>query len=334
MRRFAWTMTIGLALPAAAIAVGGGTWPFELAYHFVAHLMFAAAMVSAACLLLRQRAPALALGTLAAIYGALAFGPPAGWTAAWARDRAPGTGNGTAEEAAALTLVSFNLLADHKSPGQILAWLATGPADVLVLVEASPLWRAQFEGLRAVYPYRAIVAPQPLPHGAGNPKFSTNTGVAILSRLPLHRPRALFPAGPDRPAVAVEVETAAGPLTLAAVHPTKPLSPAGLELRDRYLMDLASALADWRGPLILAGDFNATHHAPIIRRLRSNLGLSLGPQAPATYPAGFGPLGLAIDHVLVRGARFQRLEPLAARGSDHRGLYALLSLPLAHGRAQ
>jgi endonuclease/exonuclease/phosphatase (EEP) superfamily protein YafD len=173
----------------------------------------------------------------------------------------------------------------------------------------------------------------PLPRGPGHPKFSTTSGVAVLSRLPLHRPRALFPAGPDRPAIAVEVETAAGPLTLGAAHPSKPLSPAGLELRDRYLMGLVSALADSRGPLVLAGDFNATPYTPIFRRLRSDLGLSPGPKLPATYPAGFGPLGLAIDHVLIRGARFDRLEPLAARGSDHRGLYARLSLPSVRGQA-
>jgi endonuclease/exonuclease/phosphatase (EEP) superfamily protein YafD len=109
---------------------------------------------------------------------------------------------------------------------------------------------------------------------------------------------------------------------LVAVHPASPYTKKRLDERNQYLTWLASELSRVESHVIVAGDFNATPFTPAFKRFRAQLSLDLPHYAPATFPAFAGPFGLAIDHILARGVRFERIEVLPIPSSDHRGLFA------------
>lgn len=321
MRRASWILVTSLGLPGAAIVLGGAAWPFELAYHFVGHLAVAASVAALAGLALRRYPPALAAAALAVAYGVNVAAPPGGLISSQARAA-------YAAGAERLDLVSFNVLGDQKDPRAMLAWLAGRPADVLVLLESSARWRAGFRALRAAYPHQIVAVPRPGARRSSDSHEEDTAGVAVLSRIRFLTSRVIYPAGPRMPAIVVELaRPGSAPLTLVAAHPTTPLTPTGLAVRDRYLDGLAAALSGTRGPLVVAGDLNATRYTPVFGRLTAALGLHTPRNPPATYPAFLGRFGLAIDHVLTRGARLESLKPVAPHGSDHRGLFARLAVP-------
>lgn len=327
MRRLSWIfLIVVLGLPAMAIAFGGGVWPFELAHHFMAHLAVVASLACAFYAVSARRLQALAAGAMAMAYATNSLILPAA-----APGAAAVASSAPSEPVTGVKLVSFNILADQETPDDLLAWLARGPADVLVLLESTPAWRARLAALSAVYPYQIVALPRDgLPEDSDY-DLAGASGIAVLSRLPLSHVRIFYPAGPIKPAVKVTVRAAGGEFTLVAVHPTSPMTKAGLAARDAYLAGLAGALAGDKGPLVVAGDFNATRFTPRFRRFLDSIGLDPPGRSPATYPAVAGPFGLAIDHVLVRGLALRRLDAVPALGSDHRGLMARLVLRAAPG---
>ncbi len=109
-------------------------------------------------------------------------------------------------------------------------------------------------------------------------------------------------------------------MRLVVVHTSNPVRRSGLRSRDQLMADLAAELRGYDGPLIVAGDFNATPYTPAFAQFLHDAGLTTVRAYPGTYPQIAGDFGLAIDHVLVRGIRIVDIEALDAFGSDHRPL--------------
>ncbi|MEH0516378.1 RNA repair domain-containing protein [Streptomyces sp. B21-106] len=80
-------------------------------------------------------------------------------------------------------------------------------------------------------------------------------GLLLLSRLPV-REAALHVLGRHKAVTAVVVDTAAGPLTVAATHLTSDHSEDGPARRAAELTGLAEGTAGVTGGLVLVGDFN------------------------------------------------------------------------------
>jgi endonuclease/exonuclease/phosphatase (EEP) superfamily protein YafD len=118
-----------------------------------------------------------------------------------------------------------------------------------------------------------------------------------------------------------------GSIRLVLVHATDPIQASGLQLRDEFLAAIAPIIAGLDGPVIVAGDFNATPFTPAFRRFLVDARV-LPPRAlPGSYPANFGALGLPIDHILLRDADLSAVRALPATGSDHRPILAHIVLP-------
>lgn len=84
---------------------------------------------------------------------------------------------------------------------------------------------------------------------------AADCGLLLLSRLPV-REAGLHVLGPHKAVAAAVVETADGPVTLAATHLSSDHSPAGATRRDTELTDLATGLAGVEGEVLLVGDFH------------------------------------------------------------------------------
>jgi endonuclease/exonuclease/phosphatase family metal-dependent hydrolase len=101
--------------------------------------------------------------------------------------------------------------------------------------------------------------------------------------------------------------------------------------RDRALRQAAALAMTRPDATVLLGDLNLTPYAPAFARLVAESGLRDALDGVAwrpTWQAGFWPLALPIDHVLVpRGACVVGHEIGPDVGSDHRPLRVTLQLP-------
>ena len=105
------------------------------------------------------------------------------------------------------------------------------------------------------------------------------------------------------------------------VHLTKPYFD---NMHAVELKKISERLDTVTGPLVLAGDFNASILTPDVRAFLKRNKLMTYESEPHTWPVDYSPLGMAIDHVYVRDPlridSLTRVEnPL---GSNHFGLMA------------
>ncbi|WHU48971.1 endonuclease/exonuclease/phosphatase family protein [Gordonia sp. L191] len=213
------------------------------------------------------------------------------------------------------TVVSANLqlgLADVDDLSAIAS-----DADLVSLQEVTPevLERILRSGLADRFPYR-YARPAPL-----------SVGAMILSRAELRDTERI--TGTAHLAARTQL-AGASEVAVLAVHPAAPMSghaaewSADLAAVGGYLDNLAT------GPVIVAGDFNATlDHAQFRALLRNDVvdaATDSGSGYQLTYPTdklGGIPL-VGIDHILIRGFGAVQVTTRDLRGSDHRALIATL----------
>lgn len=215
-----------------------------------------------------------------------------------------------------LRLMSFNIMMSNgeNAPAIVEAILASG-ADVVNIMESEPLID-HLEALSGTYPYR-------LGCGAG----TQHCDLMMLSKLPLHAVgiHSLSDIFAERLMLA-RLDFAGQDIHIAAIHATKPYFDNFHRLE---MIRAARLLAALDGPLILAGDFNASTLAPDMRMLLRRTGLASAGREPATWPVRAGLLGVAIDHVYARPplAITTLDRPPDALGSNHYGLMAEIAVP-------
>lgn len=219
----------------------------------------------------------------------------------------------TAAQGVPFKLVSFNAL--HDNPGGVAAipYLLDSGADAILLLEAFQ-FAAELPRLLQAYPYRVGCAgPEPC-------------DTLLLSR---HKPLATafssMGAVPTRRYAQFTLDVDGARVTLVGAHMSKPYFD---EIPDIELDTLIQRLDRIEGPVILAGDFNATPWSPALMKLANATGLRFSGVYVPTWPASAEGFGLPIDHVLTRGADILSLEAMpSAFGSNHRGLVSRIDIP-------
>lgn len=334
----AWAAALALIAAAGVQAVGLRSWPFELLHHFVPTYTIAAAILLLFALARRDQRLTEVTGPLFAFFIwvlALPNGPAAGalppiLAASNAPLAAAVPPASSASEAATpgrtISVITNNVFCGNWDRNGLVSWLRSRPADVVVLQEVPRYVNRLIADTSEAYPYSARIVSdrgmEPLVLGACQ-------GIILLSRFPISSSTVYHPIEDAWPALLAGLDVDEGlHVSLAIVHAADPISADGLRRRDQFFNHLAARLNTARGPLIVLGDFNATPYTPAIRAFAADAGLTASPWSPATYPSNFGTLGIGIDHVLVRDATVLHLAPLPAIGSDHRPLFASISLPL------
>ena len=221
-----------------------------------------------------------------------------------------------------LTVLTSNVRLGLGDTAQVTRLAERSHADVVVLEEVTPIAYLGLEALR-----------QELPYQAGAP-FAGARGTVVLSRYPLADQVQLKVFNS---AWVVHV-AAPNPFTLVAVHTAQPMVTPQLWRSDHRAVLWNTILAERKGPVVMAGDFNATlDHRPMRDLLDTGLS-DAARQSNAgwqpTWPSDTGaaralPWGvgvMAIDHVLVSKA-FSAISTSThvIAGSDHRALVARLA---------
>ena len=212
-------------------------------------------------------------------------------------------------------MLALNTWHEHGDARRLERYLATAPADVVVLSEFGPDKRSLLAKLKAAYPFQVDCADQ------------WPCSLALLSRLPLEAAGVGRIASEGREVRASDMPAfvwakLAGSLTVIGTHLHRPSRDPWLHARQ--VSALAQLVRNIDGPLVLAGDLNTSPWSNAFRKLRAATGLAPASILMPTWPAW--PLALpqvALDHILVS----PELAVAAAGtgpavGSDHLPVWA------------
>ncbi|GKQ40605.1 poly(A) polymerase [Streptomyces sp. A012304] len=257
---------------------------------------------------------------------------PHAWDAAAARwSPAPPASPGTGPDR--VRVLTWNTLWDRYDSHRIdtalrrpllLQALERADADVIALQEVEAGLLALL--LEAAW-VRAAYTVGTDPHG----KDVDDCGLLLLSRLPV-KEAAHHALGHHKAVTAVVVDTASGPLTVAATHLTSDHSEDGPARRGAELTRLAEGLAAVQGGLVLVGDFNDGGPGPA-----RTLGMldawteTHGPDdASPTFDPGVNPLA-AVSSLTGRASRLDRVFVRPGDGPTVTGAGLLGDTPTPQG---
>jgi endonuclease/exonuclease/phosphatase (EEP) superfamily protein YafD len=316
LSRVAWSGAVSIALIGTAAASLAALlaplgWPFELFAHFRWQLVAAALALLLASLVLRR--PWMMV--VACITILLQWLPGALMS-----------GRASAHESTVLAcreeplrVVTANAWFANPDFTALVAWLSRSEADIIALQEITPQSALALETLARTYPYRKVI-PREDPYG-----------IALLSRWPIDAVQSMDFAGDGLPSLVANLDVHGRKLRVIALHTLWPVLPGLQVARDRALQQAAALALTQPEATILLGDLNLTPYAPAFARLVAESGLRdafAGEAWRPTWQAGFWPLALPIDHVLVpRRGCITGHEIGPDVGSDHRPLQVTLRLP-------
>jgi len=281
-------------------------WPFELFTHFrVQYAAFALVLAPVLVWLRHPRTAALA-GVLALFHAlpaaedALASEPPA------------------ACDGPVLTVVTANVQFSNGDHRAFLEWLAAHPADLVVVQEVTAAWAAEL-ARQPGYPHQKLLVREDA------------YGIGVLSRWPLDAVTQADLAGDGLPALVGRLDAGGYSLQFLALHTHWPVTPGLARARDDSLAEAARLIRGRDLPAVALGDLNLTPYSPVFAQFLHQSGLHDamdGRQWRPTWQAGFWPLALPIDYVLVSPEIcVERAAVGPPVGSDHRPVMAQLRLP-------
>ncbi|CCF20068.1 putative transmembrane exo/endo phosphatase protein [Pseudorhizobium banfieldiae] len=294
---------VSLVILIAAARYVGDIWIFAAIGSLQLHLAVTCILAAVAAFVLhRSLLPVLLLAA------SLALGLHALWMT---REMVQQPLVGDNAAAPALRLMSFNILSKNReNAGAIRDLILASGADVVNVLEAMPL-RGELDALSRIYPHRI---------GCG--EMTKTCDLMVLSKTPLTSPsvHSLSTIFENR-MILSDLSWQGRIVHLAAIHTTKPYFD---DFQTLELTNAARRLDRIEGPLLVAGDFNASSLAPNIRMFLRWTGLRTASWEPPTWPDWGGWLGVPIDHVYVRKPlhirSLQRLP--SSLGSNHYGLVA------------
>ena len=218
------------------------------------------------------------------------------------------------------TLLSANLYVNNSTSEALLNEILATEADVVLLQEYSPRWHRLISqtDMFDKYPYRQL-------HVSDAPY-----GNVILSRLPLVDSSVWWVEGNPMSRAIVRV----GPhvVHLICWHATAPQNFHSFGTWTMQYRRLLAELGNESGPLVVAGDFNATQHSRWLRELSAagfrSAHAARGRGLATTYPNGHWlMLPIRIDHILYsRGVECRGIGEGKGTGSDHKPLLAKLGV--------
>ena len=221
-----------------------------------------------------------------------------------------------------LTVITHNVRDRNKRHRELRTWLRSNPADIVALQEV-PSREAALYREEGVFSHQMEVYDPALNH----PSFPDDKAFVILSKYPVALETKFKPFEQSRPIAIVRVSVPDAEDTwLVLVDAWDPKTMTTLVNRDRLLLGIAPEISELRGPVIVAGDFNATPFTPVFREFMRLANVALLQPPVSTFPAALGWLGIPIDHILVRDLQMTAVEALSAIGSDHRPVKASLTL--------
>lgn len=209
-----------------------------------------------------------------------------------------------------IKVMTFNVLAENiDGADNIAEAINASGADIAIINEAHPL-RNSISRFASHFPYRV-----------GCEEVGPSCDMMIISKLQIKERMAgrLSRAGGQYMRIGVNFGDAE--LKVFGVHVTKPYYDAYSRIE---LAELTRVIKEVSGPILVAGDFNASSISPDIAGFLTASDLLKASNEPATWPTWLGNLGISIDHIYVRSPlRIASVKRLKNNyGSNHFGIIA------------
>jgi endonuclease/exonuclease/phosphatase (EEP) superfamily protein YafD len=314
--RYMALAVLALANIGLMLVIGGIGTMADVIAPFTGHLM-GFGLAASVALTVRGRMSVLAAGIAATLLAHAGLG--------WARCcEAPKDGPSLARVKSAaprpnLTVLNLNTWHARGDIGRIEQYLATAPADVVVLSEFDPGGSPLIASLREIYPYNVACTSEP------------PCSLALLSRVPLEASGSARIAEGEPSFVWARINPGEqGPTTIIGTQLNR---PSGNPWRHEVQMrELAQFIRRIDGPLVLAGSLNTSPWSQSFRTLRLATGLNPAGKLIPSWPAW--PIALpqvALDHIFVSPELAVSAAGTGpAVGSDHLPVWAQIERqPLA-----
>lgn len=284
-------------LPIAAWIGGGIFWPLDLFNHF--QFQYALALLLMAAVLFWIKSRRTAIASLVLLLVPLCRIVPSYLPPATAKS-----------EGTPVRVASFNVFISNDRYQDTLDWVKKTAPGFIYFTEVTETWADALEHLREDYPH----------------SIEEGTGFAFYSKLPIRSHEIIRCSDIEFPLLVARIATANGDVTVFAVHPLPPVSRHWSRALDETMVILAREVKKTTGPVIVAGDFNATRWSnkwePLLDAGLNDA--SQGKAPGATWMRGNPMTSIPIDRLLYRGENMdcRRFEIGPDLGSDHRPLIA------------
>ncbi|MFE3542655.1 endonuclease/exonuclease/phosphatase family protein [Nocardia sp. NPDC059177] len=215
-----------------------------------------------------------------------------------------------------ITAVQANLLFDGADPAAFVELVRAHNVDLLTVNELTraAVTELGLAGLDDLLPHRYLAPGQ------------TASGTGIWSRYPLSE-TVEYDGFVLNQISATATVPGIGPVAIYAVHPVPPIYDIGVWADELSRLTTILDQAPGDRPVVVGGDFNATHDHTRFRAMTGGRYADAGAQAGAgrlvTYPTDkrVPPL-VGIDHFLLADAHATEVETVDLPGADHRALVA------------
>ena len=200
-----------------------------------------------------------------------------------------------------ITMMQFNLRFDNKHIDKLRTYLSEASSiDMVTFQEVTYAHKAKLEELKGQYPYQAYC------------EFATVGGEMILSKYPFTGNGG---CAKGQGLVWREIDTGNKKFSLVSLHLHWPY-PYG---QYDQITTLSKELKKIKGPIILAGDFNAAPWSYAVERIAkaSHSKIISGVRWSMKVDTPIAPVWLPIDHILSYGFFNEKITTGKDLGSDH-----------------
>ncbi len=222
----------------------------------------------------------------------------------------------TATATVNLTVMSSNLLASNDDYGSYVGFVKSVSPDVIVFQEYTSAWHEELILALSDYSHHHTVP------------INSPFGIAVYSKFPLMDEKVFYLLNENRPSVEVTVSIGEKQLRIIGAHPPPPISNDMYAERNQLLKMISDRAFVQSEALVIAGDFNISPWSDHFRGFLRAGGLKDGRRGHGilpTWPAGFPPLGIPIDHIVVNDlVDVVSLNTSDGLRSDHRAIWAAL----------
>ena len=215
-------------------------------------------------------------------------------------------------------VVTCNLLASNREHDNTIRYIEQLQADIIVFQEYSNQWDEALRRTLAPYQYRVVE------------QLNSPFSIAMFSRHPMQSSEVVAYSGSAVPSVEATVSIDDQSVKVIGTHPWPPEREWSFRDRNMQLQAIGEVAGAHSGPVLVMGDLNiapwSAHFDALLRvgGLRdAKEGFGLMP----TWPAGYFPLMIIIDHILVNDdIAVKNMQASDNLGSDHLCLSADLVL--------
>lgn len=212
-----------------------------------------------------------------------------------------------------VSIISANVNTANTRYDDVIRLVTGKNPDIFIVLEVNRRWVKALEEIEAEWPYHFKLP------------FDDNFGIAVYAKQPFTDRTLVIGNDSKLPLFIGQFDG----FTLMALHPIPPINKIDAPDTYNYLSHAAKMAAHINQPLIVAGDLNTTLWSDNIRPfLEAGLAPANASGIAWTWPAGFFPLALQIDHIFVKRAAVRAFSVLPDIGSDHYPVAARIELSL------